>query len=166
MMLLFFKNTFFFVFSKLTYPHLSMNNIFPPINAHSRPPSEDLRGVGTNGTTEIHSASKQQQLRRQHQTIDQQRRSPLRSNSLLQSTASRYVTAAAAAAAVVSSPSVTISPLVRSPSFVQTGSSAQFEPPKSEQDRTNRSTFSLTHINHYSWSLFFYFLIKMKKACL
>ncbi|CAF3936451.1 unnamed protein product, partial [Rotaria magnacalcarata] len=52
-----------------------MNNMFPPINPHSRPPSEDLRGVGTNGTTEIHSASKQQQIRRQQQqTTDQQRR--------------------------------------------------------------------------------------------
>ncbi|CAF2985604.1 unnamed protein product [Rotaria socialis] len=110
-----------------------MNNMFPPINPHSRPPSEDLRGVGTNGTTEIHSASKQQQIRRQQQqqTIDQQRRSPLRSNSLLTTTASRYVTAAAAAAAAaVSSPSVSVSPLVRSPSFVQNGSSAQFEPAK------------------------------------
>ncbi|CAF3569501.1 unnamed protein product [Rotaria sordida] len=117
---------------KLTQPHLSMNNMFPPINPHSRPPSEDLRGVSTNGPTEINSNSKQQHIRRQHQTIDQQRRSPLRSNSLLPSTASRYVTVAtaAAAAAAVPSPSVSVSPLVRSPSFVQTGSSAQFEPAK------------------------------------
>ncbi|CAF3671267.1 unnamed protein product [Rotaria sp. Silwood1] len=116
---------------KLTQPHLSMNNMFPPINPHSRPPSEDLRGVNTNGPTEIHSASKQQQIRRQQQTIDQQRRSPLRSNSLLPTTTNRYVTAAAAAAAAVPSPSVSVSPLVRSPSFVQTGcSSAQFEPAK------------------------------------
>ncbi|CAF3079611.1 unnamed protein product [Rotaria sp. Silwood2] len=107
-----------------------MNNMFPPINPHSRPPSEDLRGVSTNGPTEIHSASKQQQIRRQQQTIDQQRRSPLRSNSLLPTTASRYVTVAAAAAAAVPSPSVSVSPLVRSPSFVQTGTSAQFEPAK------------------------------------
>jgi hypothetical protein len=113
-----------------------MNNMFPPINGHSRPPSEDLRGVGSNGSTEIHSASKQQQIRRQQQqqTIDQQRRSPLRSNSLLPSTANRYVTAVASAAAAVSSPSILISPLVRSPSFAQTGSSAQFEPAKSELD--------------------------------
>lgn len=115
-----------------------MNNIFPPINPHSRPPSEDLRAVGTNATNEIHSAAKQQQIRRQQQTMDQQRRSPLRSNSLLTSTANRYVTAAAAAAvaaAAVPSPSVSVSPLVRSPSFVQNGSSAQFEPAKSELDR-------------------------------
>jgi hypothetical protein len=36
----------------------------------------------------------------------------------------------------VQSPSVSISPLVRSPSFVQTGSSGQFEPAKSELDVT------------------------------
>jgi hypothetical protein len=109
--------------------------MFPPINAHSRPPSEDLRGVVTGGTTEIQSASKQHQIRRQQQqSMDQQRRSALRSNSFIPSTASRYVSAAAAAAAAVQSPSVSISPLVRSPSFVQTGSSGQFEPAKSELD--------------------------------
>jgi hypothetical protein len=108
--------------SKLTQPHLSMNNMFPPINAHSRPPSEDLRGVGGGGAADIHSASKQQQVRRQQQTMDQHRRSPLRSNSLLTNTttANRYVTMAAAAAVVpVSS------------ALVQTGSS---EPAKSELD--------------------------------
>ncbi len=110
--------------------------MFPPINGHSRPPSEDLNGVGTTGATEIHSASKQHQIRRQQQVMDQHRRSPLRSNSLVPSTSNRYVSAAAAAAAAVQSPSVSISPLVRSPSFVQTGSSGQFEPAKSELDVT------------------------------
>ena len=60
--------------------------------------------------------------------MDQQRRSPFRSNSLIQSPATRYATAAAG----VPMPSASISPLVRSPSFVPTGSSAQFEPAKSE----------------------------------
>jgi len=60
-----------------------MNNMFPPINTHSRPPSEDLHGVSSGGVADTHSASKQQQIRRNQQTIDQQRRSPLRSNSLL-----------------------------------------------------------------------------------
>jgi hypothetical protein len=57
--------------------------MFPPINTHSRPPSEDLHGVSSGGVADIPSASKQQQIRRQPHTIDQQRRSPLRSNSLL-----------------------------------------------------------------------------------
>ncbi len=108
--------------------------MFPQIGSNSRTPSEDLRGASTNGTTEIPSASKQNQIRRQ-QTMDQQRRSPLRSNSLLP-TSSRYISAAAATAATIQSPSVSNSPLVRSPSFVQTGSSGQFEPPKSELDVT------------------------------
>lgn len=70
--------------SKITQPHLPMNNMFPPINTHSRPPSEDLHGVSSGGiATDIHSPSKHQQIRRNQQTIDQQRRSPLRSNSLL-----------------------------------------------------------------------------------
>jgi len=60
-----------------------MNNVFPPINTHSRPPSEDLNGVTSTGIADIHSASKHQQMRRQQATIDQQRRSPLRSNSFL-----------------------------------------------------------------------------------
>lgn len=114
--------------------------MFPPINTHSRPTSEDLRGVTNGGTTEIHSATKQNQIRRQQQQQSmeqQQRRSPLRSNSLLPSTSSRYVSAAAAAAAAVQSPSVSISPLVRSPSFVQTGTPAQFEPAKSELVNNN-----------------------------
>jgi hypothetical protein len=64
--------------SKITQPHLSMNNLFPPINGHSRPPSEDLHGVSSGGVADIHSASKQQQIRRPPQTMDQQRRSPLR----------------------------------------------------------------------------------------
>ncbi|CAM4778684.1 unnamed protein product [Rotaria magnacalcarata] len=63
---------------KLTQPHLSINNMFPPINAHSRPPSEDLHGVSSGGVADIHSASKHQQIRRQQLTVDQQRRSPLR----------------------------------------------------------------------------------------
>ncbi len=109
--------------------------MFPPISSQSRPPSEDLHGAGTpNGTVEIHSASKQNQIRRQQQTIDQQRRIPLRSNSLMPSTTSRYVSATAATAAAVQSPSVSISPLVRSPSLVQTGPAAQYEPAKSELD--------------------------------
>jgi hypothetical protein len=102
--------------SKLTQPHLSMNNMFPPINAHSRPTSEDLHGVSSGAVADIHSASKQQQIRRQQQTVDQQRRSPLRSNSLqtTTSTTNKYVTAAAAVAV----------PLY----------SGQFEPAKSELD--------------------------------
>lgn len=109
--------------------------MFPPINSNSRPTSEDLRAVVTNGTTDIHSTSKQNQIRRQ-QTIDQQRRSPLRSNSLIPSTSGRYVSAAAATAvATAQTPSVSVSPLVRSPSFVQPGTTVitgQFEPAKSE----------------------------------
>ena len=111
--------------------------MFPPINSNSRPTSEDLRAVVTNGTTEIHSTSKSNQIRRQ-QTIEPQRRSPLRSNSLIPSTSGRYVSAAAAATAVatVQTPSVLVSPLVRSPSFVQPGPTTtitgQFEPAKSE----------------------------------
>lgn len=141
--------------------------MFPPINPHSRPPSEDLRGVTTNGSAEMHSAAKQQQIRRQ-QTIENQRRSPLRSNSLLPSTASRYVTAAAAAAAAtaVPSPSVSVSPLVRSPSFVQNGPSAQFEPAKSELDVTiSESTANTSFNTHLSiLEMFILFsLIKMKK---
>src|SRR5262245_12890057 len=91
--------------SKLTQPHLSMNNMFPPINTHSRPPSEDLNGVSSGGAADIHSASKQQQIRRQQQTIDQQRRSPLRSNSLRTTpiTTNRYVTATTAVAVPMSS---------------------------------------------------------------
>ncbi len=87
-----------------------MNSMFPPINANSRPTSEDLHGVSSGGVADIHSASKQQQIRRQQQTIDQQRRSPLRSNSLLTttSTANKYVTAAAAVA--VPLPSVQVDP--------------------------------------------------------
>jgi hypothetical protein len=115
-----------------------MNNMFPPINANLRQSSDDIRGVG--GAPEIHSASKQQNIRRQQQPMDQQRRSPLRSNSLVQSPATRYATAAAAAAGVPT-PSASISPLVRSPSFVQTGSSAQFEPAKSEFHVTMISCF-------------------------
>ncbi len=115
--------------------------MFPPINSHSRPPSEDLRAAVTGSTNEIHPSSRQNQVRRQQQTLDQQqRRSPLRSNSLAPTTSSRYISAAAAAAAAVQSPSVSISPLVRSPSFVQTGSSAQFEPAKSEIDVTITNT--------------------------
>lgn len=107
--------------------------MFPPINSHSRPPSEDLR-ANTNGET--NSASKQNSIRRQQSTIEQQRRSPMRSNSLVPSTATRYLSAAAAAAAAAATttttqtPSESVSPLARSPSFVQTGSSAQFEPAK------------------------------------
>jgi hypothetical protein len=84
--------------SKITQPHLSMNNLFPPINGHSRPPSEDLHGVSSGGVADIHSASKQQQIRRPPQTMDQQRRSPLRSNSLLTTATARkrYLTTAAA----------------------------------------------------------------------
>ncbi|CAF3979567.1 unnamed protein product [Rotaria sp. Silwood2] len=91
---------------KLTQPHLSINNMFPPINAHPRPPSEDLHGVSSGGVTDIHSASKQQQIRRQQLTTDQQRRSPVRSNSLLITTAkatNRYVTTATAVAVSMSS---------------------------------------------------------------
>lgn len=104
--------------------------MFPAISAQSRPPSEDLRA---SGNVEVHAAaSKQNQIRRQ-QPIEQQRRSPLRSNSLIASTATRYLSAAAAAvAATAQTPSDSVAPLVRSPSFVQTGTSAQFEPAKSE----------------------------------
>ncbi|CAF1195435.1 unnamed protein product [Rotaria sordida] len=64
---------------KLTQPHISINNMFPPINAHPRPPSEDLHGVSSGAVADIHSTSKQpQQIRRSHLTMDQQRRSPLR----------------------------------------------------------------------------------------
>lgn len=81
-----------------------MNNMFPPINTHSRPPSEDLPGVSNGGIPDIHSASKHQQIRRQQQqTIDQQRRSPLRSNSLL--THSTTSTSRNAAAVAVRMPS-------------------------------------------------------------
>ncbi len=115
--------------------------MFPPISSQqTRPASEDLNGVGTtSGAAEIQSPSKQNQIRRQQQqqTTDQQRRTPLRSNSLIPSTTSRYVSSTAAVAtAAVQSPSVSISPLVRSPSFVQTGTSAQYEPAKSELDVT------------------------------
>ena len=121
---------------KLTQPHLTMNNIFPPINGHSRPPSEDLRAVGstdiqssTQKTSQPYRRSSQQNVMEQQQ----QRRTPLRSTSLLPSTGTRYVTAAAAAAAAVASSSATGSPLLRSPSFVQTaGTSTQFEPAKSK----------------------------------
>jgi len=68
-----------------------MNNMFPPINTHSRPPSEDLHGVSSGGIADIHSASKHQQSRRNQQTIDQQRRSPLRSNSLLTTPTAKIV---------------------------------------------------------------------------
>lgn len=121
---------------KLTQPHLTMNNIFPPINGHSRPPSEDLRAVGS---TDIQSSTQKnsQPFRRSSQQNSmeqqQQRRTPLRSTSLLPSTGTRYVTAAAAAAAAVATSSATGSPLLRSPSFVQTaGTSTQFEPAKSK----------------------------------
>ena len=77
-----------------------MNNMFPPINTHSRPPSEDLPGVSAGGVADIHSASKHQQIRRQQQTIDQQRRSPLRSNSLQTNTTTTASRRAAAAVAV------------------------------------------------------------------
>ncbi len=87
-----------------------MNNMFPPINTHSRPPSEDLHGVGSGGAVDIHSASKNQQVRRQPQTLDQQRRSPLRSNSLLTTTTSkaRQTVKAAAVAVPLSSPGQTV----------------------------------------------------------
>jgi len=108
--------------------------MFPPINSHSRPPSEDLR-ANTNG--ELNSTSKQNSTRRQQQqqqTIEQHRRSPMRSNSLVPTTATRYLSAAAAAAAAtaVQIPTESVSSLARSPSFVQTGSAVQFEPAKSE----------------------------------
>lgn len=78
-----------------------MNNMFPPINTHSRPPSEDLPGVSTGGVADIHSASKHQQIRRQQQAIDQQRRSPLRSNSLQTNTTTTASRKAAAATLAV-----------------------------------------------------------------
>ena len=117
---------------KLTQSHLVMNNIFPPINGHSRPPSEDLHGLTTTGSVDMHSTSKPTQLRRQPHIIEPHRRTPLRSTSMLPTPATRYVTAAAAAAAAVASPSISGSPLLRSPSFVQTGASTQFEPAKSK----------------------------------
>jgi hypothetical protein len=99
-----------------------MNNVFPPINTHSRPPSEDLRGVSSGGGVDIHSASKHQQIRRQQQTMDQQRRSPLRSNSLLTiatTPRNRFSTNSAAVADSMSS-------------------SGKLDPNKSELDITNR----------------------------
>ena len=121
---------------KLTQPHLSINNVFPPIN--SRPTSEDLRGISTAGATEIHATSKQHPIRRQAQTIDQHRRSPLRSNTFISPTSIRYPSAPSAAAATAVQPlSVSISPLVRSPSLVQTGSA------KSELDITTPAAKNL-----------------------
>lgn len=117
---------------KLTQSHLVMNNIFPPINGHSRPPPEDLHGLTTTGSVEMHSTSKPTQLRRQPHIIEPHRRTPLRNTSVLPTPATRYVTAAAAAAAAVASPSISGSPLLRSPSFVQTVASTQYEPAKSE----------------------------------
>jgi hypothetical protein len=98
-----------------------MNNMFPPINTHSRPPSEDLHGVSSGGVADIRSASKHQQIRRQQHTLDQQRRSPLRSNSLLTTTTSktRYTVKAAAVAVPMSS-------------------SGQFKADKSELDTPKR----------------------------
>ena len=67
--------------------------MFPPINAHSRPPSEDLRGLNHH-SSESPTGSKQQQQQQQQQpsgatvgaaqvrrqqTLEQNRRSPLRS---------------------------------------------------------------------------------------
>lgn len=95
-----------------------MNNMFPPINTHSRPPSEDLHGVNGSGVADIHSASKHQQIRRQQQTIDQQRRSPLRSNSLLTTTTTSKTRFTSKAAAVA----------------VQMSAQRQFESNKSELD--------------------------------
>ena len=109
--------------SKLTQPHLFTNNMFPPINAHSRPPSEDLRGItGNVGATDVHSASKQQQLRRQQQTMEQQRRSPLRSNSLL------MLTPTVNRVAITATPTS----LVPSPTLAPTD--RRLEPGKSELD--------------------------------
>lgn len=115
-----------------------MNNIFPPINGHSRPPSEDLRAVGSSEIPTSTSKTNQPIRRSSQQNLmEQQRRTPLRSSSLLPSSGARYVTAAAAAAAAVASPNPTGSPLLRSPSFVQTAaSSTQFEPAKSECQMT------------------------------
>jgi len=105
--------------------------MLPPINTHSRSSLDDLRGVGTGGTSQISSPSKQPSIRRQ-QTIDHQRRNPLRSNRLLASTGSKYVTTTPAAAPAFSSPFVSVSSLARASSIVQTKSSAQIEPVKSE----------------------------------
>jgi hypothetical protein len=106
--------------------------MLPPINTHSRSSLDDLRGVGTGGTSQISSPSKQPSIRRQQQTIDHQRRNPLRSNRLLASTGSKYVTTTPAAAPAFSSPFVSVSSLTRASSIVQTKSSAQIEPVKSE----------------------------------
>lgn len=116
--------------------------MFPPIGSHSRPPSEDLRGTATNGTPEIHSSLRQHQSRRSQNTVDHQRRSPLRSNSLIPSTSTRYPSTAIAVATpiTIQSPSTSTSLLVRSPSFVQNGSSASFEPAKSELDNPLTNT--------------------------
>lgn len=122
---------------KLSHNPFLINNVFPPINGHSRSPSEELRRTSTNPTVEMHSASKSQQLRRQQHNVEQNRRTPLRSSSLLPSNGTRYVTAAAAAAAASAAgqPTTSASPLLRSPSFVQTGATAQFEPAKSKTRR-------------------------------
>ncbi|CAF2145001.1 unnamed protein product [Rotaria magnacalcarata] len=98
--------------------------MFPPINAHSRPPSEDLHGVSSGGVADIHSASKHQQIRRQQLTVDQQRRSPLRSKSSLSTTASmktRYVKAPTAVAVPMPSP------LARSLKILRTGTPSTIE---------------------------------------
>ena len=113
-----------------------MNNIFPPINGHSRPTSEDLRAGGSadiQSSTPKNSQPFRRSIQQNSMEPQQQRRTPMRSSSLLPSTGTRYVTAAAAAAAAVASSSANGSPLLRSPSFVQTGgTSTQFEPAKSK----------------------------------
>jgi hypothetical protein len=106
--------------SKLNQSYPIMNNIFPPINGHSRLNSDELHGIITSGSAEMHATPKHQQVRRRH-TGEQQRRMPLRSNSLLPVTGTRYSTKAtlstAAAAAATSTIPMSASILVKSSSM-------------------------------------------------
>ncbi|CAF0734482.1 unnamed protein product [Adineta steineri] len=104
-----------------------MNNTLPPINNHSRSSLEDLHGVNASGTSETPLASKQQHIRRQ-QSIDQQRRNPMRSSRLIPSNGNKYVTSTSSTAApIVASPFVSVSSFIRSPSIIQIGSPAQID---------------------------------------
>ena len=93
---------------------------------------EDLRADGPNETVEGTMPGKQSNLRR-HQSIEPQRRSPMRGNRLVPSTGNKYMSTSMAPSVVpaISSSFASVSSIIHTPSIMQTGSPGQYEPHRS-----------------------------------
>ncbi|CAF1325592.1 unnamed protein product [Adineta ricciae] len=106
-----------------------MNSTLPPINTHGRSSLDDLRADGPNETIEGTMPGKPSNLRR-HQSIEPQRRSPMRGNRLVPSTGNKYMSTSITPPVVpaISSSFASASSIIHTPSIVQMGSPGQYEP--------------------------------------